>query len=413
MSMFGGLFGDFYRERAAILVTSAEMSQINHGYVEMFYPEALFWHHKVNRIHPNEKLGTMGFLSLNEKLFDSPSNPRIQLSFTGSSENATYQIPTAELQNLMKGVIPSNYFVYGTSGPVESIEVKTAVDMKDGEIFIPLVEGKWVEEPKAANQPADQKPTRNLVFPPSKMAYMVNVGPRSKLLEKFDQYKKGFEGDKEAGIAVHGSMYRTRSLTFEIAPSAAYGDDPAKVGAGISLVKGWYVARHYLQPFGHMVLPVIQSEQKRISPASEVSRRLSSDFSAPHVVLNEKGEVTEFAMDATAFIQNVFVPKVKPGSMVEASDYECLVNPNHPEDSACRIEPGTDGKPQAIVRIKFAGPDNQKQRDENSFFIWDGKAQGDFHRVTVLANLEPTSPSGKNVPPLRLRASETKAEDLK
>ncbi len=410
MSLFGGVFGDFYREKAAVLVTSAEITQVGHGMVEAFYPQALFWHHKVNRIQSNEREGTMGYFSLNEK---TPESPRIQIAFTGSSDKANYQIPTGELNTLLKGVLPSNYYAQIENRLGEPlIEVRTTTDLESADVQVPLLEEVLEEKPKGA-EVADQKRKKVSKIPIAKKAYTVYIGPRSQITEKYEQFKKGVTGDKAAGNALDASMYRSRALTFEIAPTSPTGDESEQFTPGLSLVKGWFVRRHYMQPFGILVSPVIQGEPtektKKVANSPAVVRRESPEFAAPFVSLNKELEVTEFHMNATAFIENIFLPKKM--KTADSSNYECLINSLHPDDSACRVEE-VGGKSQFTIQVTFDGPDSEKQRAQNTFYIWDKKVQSDYHRVTVLTNLEAVSPSSRTVTPVRERQATVKKENL-
>ena len=95
-------FGDFERERASVLLTSAEMSRVNHGVIEAYYPDALFWiHKKVAVDHGGGAWKKGAYLSLSEAAF---SETAIPVLFNGAKDAFQFRIAPKDLVTAVRGL---------------------------------------------------------------------------------------------------------------------------------------------------------------------------------------------------------------------------------------------------------------------------------------------------------------------
>ncbi|MBI3295832.1 MAG: hypothetical protein HYZ71_13985 [Deltaproteobacteria bacterium] len=215
--------GDFESDESAILITSARLHEVDHGWIEAYYPKAVFYHHKLQTA-PQGQDNPVGFLSLDEA---RPEVNRVTGSFSGESGSYIYTIGSAHLFPMLNNLIPQNYQVC-VKGEWDC-ELTVATGFKQGEkaqawTIIPAFKNPNLGKEQKEGDPVDPNGERVMIFPRATHAFLLEVGPRSgKVPRRYAEFREGIDGNPESGEKLYRSLYDIASLTIEISRSQIAG----------------------------------------------------------------------------------------------------------------------------------------------------------------------------------------------
>lgn len=407
-------FQDFQRERAAILVTSAEMTRVNHGYIEAYYPEALFWHHKQQNSRQNTNGWVNGgYFSLKEAEFADTAVPA---QFYGGRDTISYKMTAAELFSSMSGV-PSNMipFQSGTTTVLNEIEIAATKNVEKGYRQIAMIGGPSAMEAKA------EGPVKPETLAVAHTSYILEIGSRDEIAKRHLALSKGKQGDLEAGKMLFETHYASIPLVFEVIPTSPAGEEVQDRSPGSSIAKrGWVLVVSHSQDRGKVVLPVIQADGGKIKAQSRGPLEIGT-----LQVRKNNGKPIGFRMSTAEFLANVVAPGTKAARGTQDIQLECVIDESFPDGTACRYEtlPVVQGENQAkrkwFIDLELPGDRTEEdiaKRERNTFYVAEKTLKGvprAYYRVNVMTDPKFVAPTSSQVMPVQERAAANKLEDLK
>jgi hypothetical protein len=404
-------FGDFERERASVLLTSAEMSRVNHGVIEAYYPESLFWVHKKIAVdHGGGGWKKGAYFSLSEAAFSDTAIPAL---FTGTKDAFQFRIATKDLVAAVRG-LPASAMIPTLEGTfLTDLDIASAKNLeKTYKKYI------FLNAPTAMEGAPDPLKPEHLAI--AQTSYVLEIGSREAIEKRVAELRKGVEGVPEAGKSLFSSHYESIPLSFEIVPTSPAGEEASeRVGGAGSMVRGWYLVVSHAQDRAKVVLPVIQPEASKIKLAN-----IRSSLEIPtKQIVRKRGTVSTFRMSLAEFIAQMVIPAIKPRAGT-AAKYECIVDEQSLESTACRFGEVKD-KDGAVTRewfvdVELPGERTEEdllKRERNFLYLQEVGPKGEpkaFFRVAVNVDQKASSPKSAQVMPVTDRSKPTaESESLK
>ncbi len=403
-------FGDFERERASVLLTSAEMSRVNHGVIEAYYPDSLFWMHKKVAVGQGGGGWRKGaYFSLSEATF---SDTAIPVLFTGTKDAFQFRVATKDLVTAVRGLPGTAVMPTLEQTFLTELDIPSAKNLeKTYKKYI------FLNAPTPMEGAPDPLKPEHLAI--AQNSYVLEIGSREAIEKRVAELRKGVTGDPEAGKALFASHYESIPLSFEIVPTSPAGEEASERAGGVaSMVRGWYLVVSHAQDRGKVVLPVIQPEASKLKTAAV---RSSLEIPTKQIV-RKRSTVSTFRMSLAEFISQMMIPAVKP-RVGSAAKYECIIDEQSLESTACRYEnKEKDGVATREWYIDVELPNERTEEvllksERNFLYLQEVGPKGEpkaFFRVAVNVDQKASSPKSAQVMPVTDRSKPSaESESLK
>ena len=381
----------------SVLVTSAQASYVNQGYLEQTFPEAFFYFNSEFKNTSNEWVdaGRFSFKKSN------PTDTIVKGKFKNFEGDFQYSLPAEdffnELSKLVTEIDSTYYFapsVETSKDPLTTIEVQTKAEkLKSAttKFFILPRKAKTPANPVATNSSTPVKPEYE--YPAAERSILVEFGHRETIEAKINRLKVGMnraplqapppDPAKPSAIEIGKELFREHYDMVPLKISVRY-EPPGSPREPKMLGKHAVVA-HPSQSQGLMVLPIVGLERARELTDQGIPD-LRTNPALVRAIIRQPGQpaarrpIIGFDIDADEFLQRVVGPELQAVSHQE--NHSCLIfeqNPKAVQDSACkRLRQGETIKDW--IEVRFTPGQAHKPQ---VFRVWDTEMKLHVFQVQI------------------------------